>query len=62
MCKGMALDKNQREALQQCIEESKQTKRSRLARLKTGLTMFIIGMHASANRTPLTFDEKNPLF
>lgn len=62
MCKGMALDKSQREALQKCIEESKQANRSWFARFKTGLTMFVIGMHASANRTPLAFDEKNPLF
>lgn len=62
MCKGIGLDKDQREALQKCIEETKLPQRSRIARFKTGLTMVLIGMHASSNRTPLQFDEKNPLF
>jgi hypothetical protein len=62
MCKGIGLDKSQQEALQKCIEETQQPRRSRFARFKTGLTMVLIGMHASSNRTPFEFDEKNPLF
>ncbi len=62
MCKGIELDKQQRETLQACLEETRQPQRSRWSRIKTGLTMIVIGMHAASTRIPDHYDDKNRLF
>lgn len=62
MCKGIELDKNQKEILQHCIAESKDPQRSRWARFRNGLTMVLVGMHAAGNRLPDRYDDNNRLF
>lgn len=62
MCKGIELDENQREILKECIEQSQQADRSLWSRMRTGLTMFVVGMHAASNRIPTHYDENNKLF
>lgn len=62
MCKGIELDEQQKTALKECIEESQQPQRSAFARFRTGLTMFVIGMHAASNRIPANYDENNKWF
>lgn len=62
MCKGFELDENQKDVLKDCVEESKQLDRSLWSRIRTGLTMFVIGMHSATNRIPDHYDENNRLF
>lgn len=62
MCKGFEIDENQKDALKECVKESQQVNRSRWARFRTGLTMFVIGMHSATNRIPSHYDENNKLF
>ena len=62
MCKGFDLDENQKEVLKECVAQAQQPNRSRWARFRTGLTMFVVGMHSATSRIPSHYDEKNKLF
>ncbi|MDX1492131.1 MAG: hypothetical protein R3332_12680 [Pseudohongiellaceae bacterium] len=62
MCKAISLDKQQTEALKQCIADSQKENRSLLAKTYTAVTMLLIGMHASGHRSDFKFDENKPLF
>lgn len=62
MCTRITLDEHQKEILKACVEESKLPNRSLFARLKTALTMIVLGMHAASSRIPNTYDESNKPF
>ncbi len=62
MCKGFNLDDQQKAALKTCIEESQQPNRSLIARVRTALTMIVIGMYSASSRVPMTYDKNNKLF
>lgn len=62
MCKGFNLDEQQKTTLKACIVESQTPGRSMIARLRTSLTMIVIGMYSSSSRVPMTYDKNNKLF
>ncbi len=62
MCKGFNLDEKQKVTLKACIEESQTPGRSMIARLRTSLTMIVIGMYSASSRVPMTYDKNNKLF
>ncbi|OGT72263.1 MAG: hypothetical protein A3H44_10440 [Gammaproteobacteria bacterium RIFCSPLOWO2_02_FULL_57_10] len=62
MCTRIALDERQKEILKACDAESKLPNRSLFARLKTALTMIVLGMHAASSRVPVKYDENNRPF
>ncbi len=62
MCKGINLDERQKANLQACIAETRIPGRSMLARLRTSLTMIVIGMYSASSRVPMNFDKNNKLF
>lgn len=62
MCTRISLDERQKQTLKACIAESEQPNRSFLARLKTSLTMIVLGMHAASSRIPMKYDEHNKPF
>lgn len=62
MCKGFNLDEQQKATLKACITESQTPGRSMMARLRTSLTMIVIGMYSASSRVPMTYDKNNKLF
>ncbi len=62
MCTRITLDEHQKEILKTCVEESKLPNRSLFARLKTALTMIVLGMHSASSRIPMNYDENNKPF
>ena len=62
MCKGFNLDDQQKAALKTCIEESQQPNRLLITRVRTALTMIVIGMYSASLRVPMTYDKNNKLF
>lgn len=62
MCARLELDVQQKKVLKACIEESEQPNRSLFARLKTSLTMILIGMHSTSTRIPVQYDKNNKPF
>ncbi|MES3008828.1 MAG: hypothetical protein V4751_13765 [Pseudomonadota bacterium] len=62
MCKGINLDDRQKANLKACIAETQTPGRSLFARLRTSLTMIVIGMYSASSRVPMTYDKHNKLF
>lgn len=62
MCKGFNLDEQQKAALRACVVESQTPGRSMISRLRTSLTMIVIGMYSGSSRVPMTYDRNNKLF
>jgi hypothetical protein len=62
MCKGFNLDEQQKAALRACVVESQTPGRTMISRLRTSLTMIVIGMYSASSRVPMTYDRNNKLF
>ena len=62
MCKGFNLDEQQKAALRACVVESQTPGRSMISRLRTSLTMIVIGMYSASSLVPMTYDRNNKLF
>lgn len=60
MCKGFDLDEPQKQALRDCIAQAALPRQSRLARglarVRAGLTMFVIGLHSGRSCMPQRYD------
>ena len=62
MCKGFNLDEQQKAALRACVVESQTPGRTMITRLRTSMTMSVIGMYSASSRVPMTYDRNNKLF
>lgn len=62
MCKGFELDEPQKRALRACLADAKAPGRPWSERLRSGLTMFVIGLHSGRSRIPNHYDPNNRLF
>jgi len=63
ICKGFDLDEPQKQALRECIAQAQLPRKSRaarvFARVRAGLTMFVIGLHSGRARMPERYDPNN---